>query len=210
MPGPAPARTVRAALENPQQLFSLTGRFSPCPAAPASFATLLRHFSSTWQLRAGCGTHLSLSAFSLKFSYIIGQSDSARHAGCNRRVLAAAVLFSPPGHVQPRCRHGVPNLGQPQRRSLPHVFGVALFTNVGQRLLEIRAAGSAFPAFAHIFLSVSLPSICTLPSFNLKQQQLFWVKFESPQKCRLWGTMERTSPFLLGCWLLRLKPRPNS
>lgn len=100
--------------------------------------------------------------------------------------------------------------GPAPTQRLPRAAGGALFTNVGKRLLEIKAAGSAFLALARFCLRVPLPSIGSLPSFNLKQQQSFQVKSERPQRCRLWGTMERTSLFLLGSRLRRLKPSPSS
>lgn len=118
------------------------------------------------------------------------------------------MLFSPPGHVQRRGRQRVPNLSQPCHRSC-RAFGVALFTNVGKRLLEMRAAVSAFLALTHVFLHVSLVSICSLLSFNAKIIPIH-VKSERNQSCRFWGTMGRSSHFLLGSQLLRVKLSPSS
>lgn len=113
---------------------------------------------------------LNISTLALKSSCHRGPSGTARRPGGNHRALAAAMLFLPPGHVGPGCRHGVPNLGPAPASELPRAFGVALFTNVGKRLLEIRVAGSVFLALTRIFLRDFLPSISRLPSFNLKQQ----------------------------------------
>lgn len=105
------------------------------------------------------------------------------------------MLFSPAGHVQAGRRHGAPNLGQPQCRSCPAQLGQRCLRMWENACLKLGLRVWCFWLPPCVVLPVSLPSIRSLPSFNLKQQRLFQVKSGGPQRCRLWGTMRRSSLF---------------